>query len=144
MDLNSDSCVGGTQSKCVENEKLSVERDELYKLVKRFGNISRSKSDLSDEKMLGKISRHLEIKGMQFFYPSNEKDLEDYVDALADVYRAEHITDSAVKSYFLSHFRLAKETAAKLPEFDDVDAMFDKLAVLQFPHHYYCQQVSIQ
>jgi len=55
---------------------------------------------------------------MQYYHPTTEKDLEEYVDALGDIYRTKAVTDLAIKSYFLTTAVLAKETAKKLALID--------------------------
>jgi len=62
---------------------------------------------------------------------------------LADIYCTEAVTDLAIKNYFLTTAVLAKETAKKLALIDNFDEMFDRLAVIQFPHEKYCRDLTM-
>ena len=119
-------------------QRLSGGLDGVPALVRRFDVDGVQGSSLSDDKQSGRIKEGLKAKGLGKYILAGEEKLEDYVDVLAATHQEQEVTSAAIRRHFLQTAQITAGTRKELSKIEDLNEMFDFLAVTQHPYPGYC------
>ena len=68
--------------------------------------------------------------------------MEEYIDVLAATHQEQEVTSASIRRHFLQTAQITTETRRELSKYNDLNEMFDFLAVTQFPYPSYCHDLD--